>query len=198
MPVAPISKFHALPSSPAWGLLFALCLALCAIGVSAEKADRQAPMNIEADRLDHDDQKKTSVFQGKVMATKGSIVLRGDRLEVREDPQGFQHGQIQPLDGQRAYYRQKREGLIEFMEGEAERIEYDGRNDRITLTGRAELRRLRGSTLADEIRGQVIVYDNITDQFTVDGTPRATDRNASPSSGGSRVRAVLTPRNAQP
>jgi lipopolysaccharide export system protein LptA len=187
-----VSKFHALLGS---GRIFALGLAWCAWfgGFAwAEQADRDRPMNIEADRLQHDDTKKLSSFQGKVLATKGTLVLRGDTLEVREDDQGYQYGLVLPIAGQRVFFRQKREGLQEYMEGEAERIEYDGRKDRVTLTGRAELRRLRGTALSDAIQGQVIVYANLNDRFTVDGTTRS-EPGASPS-GSSRVRAVLAPK----
>ncbi len=169
----------------------ACCLAFVPAWVGAERADRDRPMNIEADRLEHDDLKKISVFQGRVIATKGTILFRGQTLEVREDADGYQQGLLLPAPGQRAFYRQKREGVNEFMEAEAERIEYDGRRDRVVLSGRAELRRLRGSTLADEIQGQVIVYDNLNDQFTVDGAPR---QAANPGSVTPRVRAVLTPK----
>jgi lipopolysaccharide export system protein LptA len=189
------SKFHALVLR--W-LALAGTLSLWALApapVWAEKADRDKPMNIEADRLDHDDLRKISVFQGRVIASKGTILFRGQTLEVREDPDGHQQGILLPAPGQRAFYRQKREGLQEFFEAEAERIEYDGRRDRVILTGRAELRRLRGTTLADEIQGQVIVYDNLSDQFTVDGAPRNT---AGRSDGTSRVRAVLTPKPKDP
>lgn len=185
------SKFHALVlRSLALGVVGGL-LTVASLPTWAEKADRDRPMNIEADRLDHDDLRKVSVFQGRVIASKGTILLRGQTLEVREDPDGYQLGILLPAPGQRAFYRQKREGLQEFFEAEAERIEYDGRRDRVTLTGRAELRRLRGTTLADEIQGQVIVYDNLSDQFTVDGAPRSTSGRAD---GTPRVRAVLTPK----
>jgi lipopolysaccharide export system protein LptA len=157
----------------------------------SEKADRDRPMNIEADRLDHDDSQKKSVFQGKVLLTKGTMMLRGAKIEIVEDADGYQSGLVLPLPGQRVFYRQKREGLPEYMEGEAERIEYDGRQDRVTLISRAELRRLRGNTLSDEIHGQVIVYDNLKDQFSVDGAVRS----GTPSSTNSpRVRAVLAPK----
>ncbi len=177
---------------PRWrAALWVICLAGACAGAWAERADRDRPMNIEADRLEHDDLKKISQFQGRVIATKGTIVFRGQSLEVREDPDGYQHVLLLPATGQRAFYRQKREGVNEFMEAEAERIEYDGRRDRVVLSGRAELRRLRGTTLADEIQGQVIVYDSIADQFTVDGAPR---QAATPGSVTPRVRAVLTPK----
>jgi len=95
----------------------------------AEKADRGKPMNIESDNLDHDELKQLSIFTGKVVATKGTLVLRGARLEVLQDPEGYQYGLLIAEPGKKAFYRQKREGLDEWMEGEGERIEYDSRAD---------------------------------------------------------------------
>ena len=183
-------KFRALKSIVA---LFLSCLlALTVSGARAEKADRDKPMNIEADKLVHDDTRQRTLFSGKVVATKGTIVFRGDQLEVWEDGQGHQFGQLIPASGQRAFFRQKREGLNEFMEGEAERIEYDGRADRVSLQGRAVLRRYRGAKLNDEMSGQLIVYDNATERFTVDNAPAKTDAAAGASTNA-RVRAWLTP-----
>ena len=184
-------KFRALKSVVA--LLLSCLLALTVAGVRAEKADRDKPMNIEADKLVHDDARQRTVFSGRVVATKGTIVFRGDQLEVWEDGQGHQFGQLVPASGQRAFFRQKREGLNEFMEGEAERIEYDGRADRVTLQGRAVLRRYRGAKLNDEMSGQLIVYDNATERFTVDNAPAKPEGAAAGASTNARVRAWLTP-----
>lgn len=153
----------------------------------AERADRDKPMNIEADALRYDDLKQVSLFTGRVVLTKGSIIIRGGRLEVREDPEGFQYGTVTASADKPAYFRQKREGLDEYMEGEAELIEYDGRADTVKLTRKAVMRRLRGATLADEVTGAVIVYENLTDKFSVDGAPTA--------AGGGRVRAMLSPKS---
>lgn len=168
-------------------LLLSLALALGAGPAAAEKADRTKPMNIEADALRYDDLKQTSVFTGNVVLTKGTILIRGGRVDVRQDADGYQYGVVTAEPGKLAFYRQKREGVDEFIEGEAEVIEYDGKADRVKFIKQAELRRFRGTTLADEMVGSVITYDNTTDVFSVDGGP------ASPASGG-RVRAVLAPR----
>jgi lipopolysaccharide export system protein LptA len=167
-------------------------LLLCgAVGVRAEKADRDKPMNIEADKLVHEDQRQRTLFSGKVVATKGTLIFRGEQLEVWDD-QGHQFGQLIPASGQRAFFRQKREGLNEFMEGEAERIEYDGRADRVTLQGRAVLRRYHGAKLNDEMSGQTIVYDNVSERFTVDAVPgKGAAAGTSPTNA--RVRAWMTP-----
>ena len=114
----------------------------------------------------------------------------GDRIEVRQDPDGYQFGVIKPLAGQLSFFRQKREGVDEWIEGEAERIDYDGKADRLTLLGRADFRRYRGTVLSDQATGQRIIYENLTDQFTVDGIVGG----VKPANGTGRVRAVLTPK----
>lgn len=165
----------------------------------AEKADRAKPMNIEADALRHDELKQTSVFTGRVVMTKGSIVLRGARLDVRQDAEGYQHGVVTAEPGKRAFFRQKRDTLPgapdEFIEGESEVIEYDGRSDNVRFVTRAELRRYRGAELSDEITGAVIVYNNLTDVFTVDGKRNAAAASGETPAPGSRVRAVLAPKD---
>ena len=168
-------------------LLLSLALLLWGHPAGAEKADRDKPMNIEADALRYDDLKQTSVFTGKVVVTKGTIVIRGARVEVRQDPEGYQYGVVTAEPGKLAFYRQKREGVDEFIEGESQVIEYDGKADRVKFIKQAELRRFRGATLSDEMVGSVITYDNANDVFNVDGGP------GSPAKGG-RVRAVLAPR----
>ncbi len=177
---------------------FHLCiLAALALGgglASAENADRNRPMNVEADALRHDDLKQTSVFSGRVVLTKGTILIRGARVDVRQDAQGYQFGQISAEPGKLAFFRQKREGLDEYIEGEAESIEYDGRADLVRFVNNAQLRRFRGATLSDEFTGGVILYNNTTDMFSIDGAPPK--GGSAPASG--RVRAMLTPKPEAP
>jgi lipopolysaccharide export system protein LptA len=185
------SKIRAFMKFPTAPVALALWLALAALPAGAEKADRNKPMNIEADTLRYDDLQQTSVFTGKVVVTKGTIVIRGAKMTVRQDPEGYQFGVVTAEPGKQAFFRQKRDGVDEFIEGEAETIEYDGRADKVKFIGRAEMRRLQGAVMADETSGAVITYDNSNDQFTVDGgAPSAT-----PSNPGGRVRATLAPRS---
>jgi len=183
-------------------LLLIAALALASLSAAhAEKADRGKPMNIEADALRHDELKQTSVFTGHVVMTKGTIVLRGAQLEVRQDSDGYQHGVVTAEAGKRAFFRQKRDtppgAPDEYVEGEGEVIEYDGRTDIVKLIRRAELRRYREATLADELTGALIVYNNVTDVFTVDGQ-KTTPGGASAGAAGGRVRAVLAPKEPAP
>ncbi len=178
--------------SPTFPLLILVVLALAGGAVRAEKADRDKPMNVEADALRYEELKQTSLWTGRVILTKGTIVIRGDRLETREDAQGHQFGLVSAEPGKLAFFRQKREGLDEFIEGEGETIEYDGAADTVKLLNNAQLRRYRGAALSDEFTGHVIHYNNSTEVFTIDGAP------AKPGSGtpAGRVRAMLTPKPA--
>ena len=173
------------------GLLAALC-ACVTFSALAEKADRNKPMNAEADSLRYDDVKQTSVFTGNVVITKGTMIIRADRVEVRQDNEGFQFGTATSSGGKRAFFRQKRDVGDEWMEGEAEMIVYDGKADTVTFSRNANMRRLRGTVVADEMQGALINYDNSSDVFNVSGGGPA---GAAGSPSG-RVRAVLSPRTA--
>jgi lipopolysaccharide export system protein LptA len=176
---------------------FVLCVLVLFAGVAhAEKADRDKPMNIEADALRYDDVKQVSVFTGQVVLTKGTILIRGGKLEVRQDPQGYQYGVVTAGPGQRAFFRQKREGVDETIEGEGDTIDYNGRLDTVKFIGQAQLRRYQGAKLNDEFNAGIIVYNSLTDVFTLDGAPALGSQGSTgqPGAPAGRVRAMLTPK----
>lgn len=171
-------------------------LVLSTWAAHAEKADRDKPMNVEADALRYDDIKQVSIFTGQVVLTKGTILIRGGKLEVRQDPQGYQYGVVTAEPGQRAFFRQKREGVDETLEGEGETIDYNGRLDTVKFIGQAQLRRYQGAKLNDEFNAGIIVYNNLTDVFTLDGAPALGSQGSTgqPGAPAGRVRAMLTPK----
>ena len=176
--------------------VFALVLAALAPLAQAEKADRTKPMNIEADAMRYDDLKQTSVFTGNVVVTKGTIIIRGTRIDVRQDPEGYQYGVVTAAPGKLAYYKQKRDaGTDEWIEGESEVIEYDSRADNVKFIRRAVMRRLYGATVNDESSGPLIVYDQSNDTFSVNGSSLPPNAGVAAPPGG-RVRAILTPKSA--
>ena len=149
----------------------------------AERADRTKPINFESDRMRIDDAQKISVFEGKVVMTQGTLTIRADKVTVRQDKDGYQYGSA---NGNLASFRQRRDGADEYVEGEAERIEYNGKTDKVEFFNRAKLKR----EPADEVRGNYISYDLRTEYFTASGG------EGSSASGGpdGRVRAVIQPR----
>ena len=175
------------PSLVVWPLVVGALL--WATPVSAEKADRTKPMVVEADRPGTVDlQHQVVVFNGNVVISQGTMVLRAERVEMREMPDGYRAASAIGSRGKPATWRQRRDGVDETVEGAADRIEFDGRADTLRFVGNGAVRRLRGSEVADEITGAVIIWDNTSEIFKVEGGATSA---ANPTG---RVRAVLSPR----
>ena len=156
----------------------------------AEKADRFKPLNVEADlpgKIDLLNQ--YVVFNGNVVVTKGTMTIRAARIEVRELPDGYHTAVAFGSPTHHATFRQKRDAPDEYIEGDAERLEYDGKSDVIRFVNNATVRRLHGGETTDEISGNLVTYDSSTEVFNVAGGAPATASNP-----GGRVRAILTPK----
>jgi lipopolysaccharide export system protein LptA len=187
---APLSFLHCCTRPVRPALVGVLLGAGLAISVHAERADRLKPAVVVADQGGQIDlQKQVVVFNGNVVVTKGTIVIHAARIEVRQSPDGYDTAVAFGAPGRPATFRQKRDGVDEYMDGEADRLEYDGKADTVKFINHAALRRLRGGTTADEITGNLIAYEAATDKLTVSGGAAPTAANPS-----GRVRAVLMPR----
>lgn len=158
-------------------------LACSALPAHAERADRDKPVNLEADRVTVDDAKQTATFEGNVVLTQGTLTIRGDRMIVQQDANGFKYGAAY---GNLASFRQKREGYDEYIEGHAERIEYDSKQEKLQMFNRAYLKKN-----LDDVRGNYISYDAATEFFRVVGGGK---QAATPSNPEGRVRAVIQPK----
>ena len=168
-------------------LFSTLCVSLSSM---AEKADRDKPVNLEADRITVDDAKKIHVFEGNVQLTQGTLVIRADKMVVTQDASGYQKGVASGGADGLARFRQKREGKDEYIEGEAERIEHDGAADTTQLFTRAWVK-----SGLDEVRGQYIAFDAKTETYLVSNGPNGTTVS---SAKHERVRAIIQPRNKGP
>jgi len=173
--------------------LILLCCACALAPVQAERADRGKPLTIEADQPGTVDLlKQVLVFNGNVVVAQGTMTIRAGSVEVRERPDGHRSATALGSAAKPAVFRQKRDGVDETIEGSAERIEYDSRGDVVRFSGTAQVRRLRGTTPADEISGSVITYDNGNETFSVAGAQTVPGAASAPGNG--RVRVVITPR----
>ena len=164
-------------------LLLTFLVLACTGPALAEKADRNKPIQLEADRITVDDANKVHILEGRVILTKGTMQLRAEKLVVTQNADGFQKGVATGGPNGLAYFRQRRDGSDEYVEGEAERIEYDERNERTDLYNRAWMKSGK-----DEVRGQFIRYDARIENYTV-------TNSGGPAAGSDgRVRAVIQPR----
>lgn len=164
-----------------------ICLCVVSINSSyvfAEKADRDKPIELESDTMTSDDSKNTSVYTGNVILTQGTLLIKADELTVREDYQGFQHS---TSIGNPTTFKQKREGKNEYIEGSAQRIEYDGRLDKVHLYSKAWVK--KGE---DIVYGDYIMYDaNAEFAKAMSGN---TKNKAGETVPGGRTRAIIQPK----
>lgn len=162
------------------------CLALACGGAHAELADRNKPVHLESDQGSVDDAKQVSTFEGRVVLTQGTMIIHSDKLVVVENKEGYYHGTATGLP---ASFRQKREGLDEYIDGYGERIEYDTQNETVDFYGHARMIKSQ-----DEVRGDHITYNSRTEIFQVHGAPA--------QQGGSgrkgRVQVILQPKSRTP
>ncbi|QEI09537.1 lipopolysaccharide transport periplasmic protein LptA [Pigmentiphaga aceris] len=170
-------------------MLLAALLGLAAVPAFAERADRDKPTLIDSDTLQYDDVRQVSVFTGNVVLTKGTLIIRSDRMELREDAEGYQTGIATANKGKQVFVRQKREGVEEYTEGTSNRTEYEGKTERIFFIDQALVKRLACGVVQDEIRGQVVIYDQRTETYSAQGGPRSPQANQ-------RVRTVIQSKTA--
>ncbi len=163
-----------------------LALFLVSAGpAQAEPPDREKPLQLEANRVTIDDAKKIQILEGDVVVIKGTLVIRSDRLVITEDKYGFQKGTAFGGKDGLARFRQKREGKDEFIEGEAERIEYNTNNEIAELFHRAWVK-----SGEDQVRGDYIWYDSINEKYLV-----TSGESRDPKARPQRVRATIQPKN---
>ena len=161
--------------------IFLLISLIISFDVLSEKSDKDKPIEIEADSMTVDDSKSTSIYEGNVILTQGTLIIKADTLIVREDKQGFQHS---TSIGKPTTFKQKMEGSDKFIQGKALRIEYDGHMDKIHLYKNAEVK--RGD---DIVVGDYITYDANAE------IAQAMSNNSSTSGKKSRTKAIIKPKD---
>ena len=157
----------------------------------AEKADREKPINLEADRMSMDDINKVQVYEGNVILTQGTLQIRTAKLVVTQDADGFQKGVATSGENGLARFRQKREGKDEWIDGEAERIVHDAKDDKTEFFVRGWVR-----SGLDEVRGHYIAYNALTEKYLV--TTGAGDSKTATGASQARVRAIIQPKSKTP
>lgn len=163
-----------------------LALALLALALSAspvakaEKADREKEIQVLADRLTADEAKREAIYDGNVIITQGTLRITAARITVREDAEGYR---TYIATGSPVTFRQKRDKVDEWVDGEAKRAEFDDRTELLKLFEAARLKSPQG-----ELTGDFISYDRGKEFVEVTGAP-----GTQPGAPPSRVKATIIP-----
>lgn len=163
----------------------ALCAALAlASPARAEKADREKPINFAGDTGDANLQSRGGSLAGHVIITQGTLEIRADRIVFRQNADNTLSATAY---GNPVALRQKRDGVDEYYEGYAQRLEYDGSKELVELFDNALLRRGQ-----DEIRSNYVSYNTATELFKAEGRAGSVPDPAGP---GARVRGMFQPKS---
>ncbi|MDR3087500.1 MAG: lipopolysaccharide transport periplasmic protein LptA [Azoarcus sp.] len=177
---------HAPAATTTFAALALLLGTLNTLPVRAEPLNREQPVNIDADKVTVDDRNKVHVFEGNVVLTQGTLTLRGTKLVVTQNAAGFHNGVVTAAAGQLATFRQKRANADTWIEGEAERIEYNTQSEQARLFNRARIQ-----NGGDRVSGQYIEYDTVSENYLVTDSPgRGSNEPAK-----ERVHVTIQPKN---
>jgi lipopolysaccharide export system protein LptA len=171
-------------------IISTLTLVVCTLtplAAFAERADRNQPVHLEADKVTVDDKQHIQTFEGDVRLRQGTLEIHCQRLLVTQDANGFQRGTAFGNATQPASFRQKREGSNEYVDGRGDRIEHDSKLEKTEFFGNALVKSGK-----DEVSGPYIRYDGKTENYVVNG--RTGETGVTPETGG-RVRITIQPKN---
>ena len=167
-------------------LALAAVLALACGPALAERADREKEIVVGADRLLADDANRTSTFEGSVVVTQGTMRMTASKVTVKEDAERHK---FYVAYGAPVTFRQKRDKVDEWVEGYAERAEFDDRNDVLKLFNRAKVK-----SNQNEITGEFITYDMNKELAEVTGAAPGTQ----PAPNTGRVKVIILPPKKSP
>lgn len=174
--------------------MLAASLSLLCGSVLAERADRDKPTNVEADQMLYDESKQVNTFIGNVVLTRGTLMMRAEKLIIKQDAAGYQYATMYAPSGGLTTFRQKRDGGKDlWIEGHAaDRIEYDTKTEIAKLYKKAYIKMLDSGKPTDEVEGEFISYDTRAEFYTVNNTASGESKP-----GGGRVRAIIQPREKE-
>ncbi len=150
----------------------------CTLPAWAAEAEKQ-PVQVEADRLEIDEQRDVSVYQGNVLIIQGELRLQADRVEIR----GTEGKAEQMLaTGKPVKFQSRPAKGGKPVNGEAGRLEYVLNDDLITLSEGAKVTQEQ-----DVFSSERIQYDRKRSLI-----------KAGAAAGGSRVRMLIQPKDKAP
>ncbi|TQK04916.1 lipopolysaccharide transport periplasmic protein LptA [Herbaspirillum sp. SJZ107] len=167
-----------------------VALSLAALNAAAERADAQKQAAIEFDQAHIDEVTQIRTLTGRVVLTRGTLTVKSDKAVLKESPEGYMVLTLTAAPGKVATFRQKRDGGPNlWVEGQAQRIEYDERTELVKLFSDATVRQLENGRLSSEVNGAFISYDNRTEQANVGG-----NAGGQSQPGQGRNTLILAPR----
>ncbi len=155
----------------------------------AEKADAYKLTEIACRSCEADGVTGIVTVAGGVVVTRGTLKIEADSGRIERSPDGYQFARLTADAGKKVPFRQKADGPGErWVEGEADRVEYDERAATVKLFSGAKIRRSASDRLPEEAQGEYIAYDSRKEFYVMRNTNTGEDRP-----GAGRNTIVLPP-----
>ena len=159
--------------------------------VRALSTDSDQPIAIVADRAEHDNSKRVTIYRGNVVIDQGSLHIAGDTVTIHFDDRDEVAKMV--ANGAPAHFRQLSDGETGHRKAWAKRMEYFPAQDLIVLFGDA-----RYQKEGNDIRADRLVYDSLNARFkALTDDAQEPEDSAEETSGDApqRVRITLQPKN---
>jgi lipopolysaccharide export system protein LptA len=141
--------------------------------VFAETADREKPMNIVADHCLAEQKTQQTVCTGNVIVTQGTMVMRADKVTIRQDAEGKQFAKG---EGRPVRFKQKLDSG-EMLDAESLSFDYDEVKGVMVLIDKAWVKKGQ-----DIVMGDTITYNLNTEFYQAQSKP------------GNRVNITINPK----
>lgn len=147
--------------------LLTLPLLLACACAQALPTDRDQPVQVSANSARFSERTGIATYTGDVLVKQGTLEIRASEIVITTDKKGAIASIVSK--GNPAHYQQQTDPKKGTVNADAQRIDYDAKNEIITLTGNARLKQ-DGSSFS----GQTITYNSLRQQVDAkgDGTNR--------------------------
>ena len=171
-------------------VLVALVLLASATAADALSTDSDQPISILADRAEHNDATRITIYRGNVVIDQGSLHITGDTVTINFDA----HDEVTKITtvGGPAHFRQLPDGDTSYRKAWAKQMEYFPEQDLIMLSGEALYEKDGSRVQADRL-----VYDSHNARFKALTDAAATASGDDAQAAGKkpdRVRIQIKPK----
>ena len=127
-----------------------------------EPNNKQLPLQMDANSIQHDDARAVTKFIGNVVLIRGDLTLKGDSLILNQTEDGLSFGKVK---GSPAVFQTRRTVEDGWVKGQATELDYDERNSTFLLKGDARLIRLENGKIKEEVSGDELSYNSDSEVY---------------------------------
>jgi len=162
-------------------LFYLVLLAMPLQGIALEE-DRSQPIEVSANQATLDDKQSLAVYEGNVVLTQGTLIIKADKLTIK----AAINGQVDEViaTGELAEFTQTPEPNKDPIVAKAEHITYSVAQEKIVLTRSASV--VQNKNL---FQGNIITYDIKQQKLRASGPSETKTEGQTPG----RVKMILPP-----